>query len=132
MSAQSATLTATVRVNPLEIEVVAPDTVVVGEWFDIDVVVSNLGATTVKKTSVVVNKPSGLKVRANKKRIGDLAPGATEIVTWRAKVNSPGGFVAVVEVSGKLDGEEISAFDSITISAIGSLAARFFRLIFGV
>lgn len=130
--AQTATLTATVRVNPLKIKVSASSGVPVGQWFDIKAEVSNHGRRTVNKMFVLINKPSGLKIKGKKQRIGNLAPGETKIVIWRARINSSGIFLVTAEVSGKLDKEEITVSDTTTISTTGSLGAFLLRLILGV
>ena len=131
--AQSATLTATVRVNPLQVKVIAPGVVTVGEWFDISAKISNQGSDTVSKTTALMNTPSELKVRGKRKRIGNLAPGATETVIWRARANQAGSNLVIqVNAQGFLDGEKISVSSSTIISATGSLGAFLLRLIFGV
>jgi len=129
--AQSAVLTATVAVNPLKVKASAPP-VLVGQWFDLEAEVTNFGTRTVNKTSLLISTPSDLKVRGKKKMVGNLVAGETKTVIWRARVNNPGNFLVFVEASGKLEGEAISASDSVLISATGSLAARVFRLIFGL
>ncbi len=129
--AQSSTLTATVRVNPLEVEVIAPTSVLVGQWFDIEVEVSNLGTETLTNASALISPPSELVVRGKRKQIGNLSPGTTETVTFRARANSSGEYITTVEVTGKLAGEDISASATTIISADGSLADFFRRLIFG-
>ncbi len=129
--AQSSTLTATVRPNPLEVEVFAPSNVSVGSWFDIKVEVSNLGTETVTNTSALISPPSELVVRGKRKRIGNLSPGATQTITFRARANSSGTLIVTVEVAGELAGEDILASDTTIISASGSLADFLRRLIFG-
>lgn len=129
--AQSASLNATVRPNPLEIEVIVPPDVKVGQWFDIEANISNLGDVTVSNTSALISTPSELLVRGGRKQIGNLSPGTTEIVTFRARANSSGNHLILVEVAGKLSGEDISASDTKFISADGSLAEFLRRLFFG-
>ncbi|MCH7730640.1 hypothetical protein IID21_03895 [Patescibacteria group bacterium] len=130
--AQSATLTATVRVNPLKVEVTAPGVVTVGEWFDIKAEVSNLGTERISRAFATLNTSPEINVRGNvKKRFGSLPPGGTKTIKWRVKVDSPGNYIVTVEAKGNLAGEEIVASDTDTISATGSLGAFLFRLIFG-
>ncbi len=129
--AQSSTLTATVRVNPLEVEVIAPPDVSAGSWFDIKVEVSNLGTETLTNASALISPPSELVVRGKRKRIGNLSPGASETITFRAMAKSSGTLIIHVEVAGKLAGEDILASDTTNVSADGSLADFFRRLIFG-
>lgn len=115
--AQTATLTATVRPNPLELELMAPQNVVVGEWFDISASVSNKGGEVIRKTWITLNTPGEIVARGVKKNLGDLQPGETRTVNWRAKANSAGKFVVMAQVTGKLAGEPISASDTALISA---------------
>lgn len=129
--AQTATLTATVRLNPLKVKVIAPSSVAVGQWFEIKASISNLGSEMITKTVAVITASSGLAIKGKKKHIGNLGQGET-IVVWQAKANSSGNFVVQVEATGNLAGEEISASDSTVISAISSLARFWLRLIFGV
>ena len=68
--AQSATLTATARVNPLEVEVIAPNGVTVGEWFEITANISNLGGETITKAYATIHTDPKLTVRGKKKKVG--------------------------------------------------------------
>lgn len=130
--AQSGTVTATVRPNPLKVTVSAPPTVQVGQWFDVTADISNLGSDTVAKATATIFTPTNMSVKGQKKKVGDVSGGQTKTVTWRAKANSPDTFVIQVEVTGDLLGEQISASGSAVIGATGSLARQFLRLIFGV
>lgn len=130
--AQSGTVTATVRPNPLAVVVSVPGTVVVGQWFDTSANITNLGNQTISGTSATIQVPQEVTVRNPKKKIGNLAGGQTESVTWRAKANSPGSFVIQVEATGNLAGEQIFSSDSAIISAVNSLALFLLRLIPGV
>ena len=130
--AQSASLTATVRVNPLKVEVTAPGVVTVGEWFEVTAAVSNQGDIAVSKASATINLHSGMRVRGLRKRLGNFASGEEKVVTWLVRAKNPGEYIIQVEVKGKLLGEEISASASDNISVTGSFGAFFFRLIFGV
>lgn len=131
--AQTASLVATVRVNPLEVEVNTPPKVVVREWFTIRVSVSNRGSETIQKTTATLNTPTEIVVRGKDKKLGDLGLGETKTVSWQAKANSSGNFVILAEVTGNLAGEIISASDTTMISAdlsTNSLVTRLRRLIF--
>ncbi|MBI2621162.1 MAG: hypothetical protein HYW63_00760 [Candidatus Levybacteria bacterium] len=131
--AQGGTVSATVRPNPLTVSVSAPDPVTVGQWFYIKAEVTNLGNQAITNTVVTINTPAGIIVRGQKKiKIGDLTGSQTQTVTWLAKANSSGTFIIQVEATGDLAGEQISSSDSLSISAVSSLAAFLFRLIFNV
>ena len=128
--AQTATLTATVRTNPLKVEI-SPIGVIPTEkkWFEIPVVVSNLGLETITKTEVYLHSSPKLAVRQKKKKIGNLVQGE-ETIIWLAKTTKPGSFVIQVEVVGKLAGEEISATDSEVINIFSSSTVSFFSSFF--
>ena len=129
--AQSASLTATVRPNPLKVEITAPSNVGVGEWFDISAKITNFGTEIVTKTTVTLNSPRELRVRNKKKRLGNLASGETISLKWQVKAKSEGNFIVLVEASGRLEGEKISASDSRIITADDSIFLSLLRLIFG-
>ena len=71
--AQTATLTATVRVNPLEVEIIAPSEVPVGKWFEIKAEVSNLGTERISRAFATLNTSPEFNVRGSeKKNFGSL------------------------------------------------------------
>ena len=129
--AQTGAVSATVRPNPLKVEITVPANVTVGQWFEISVDVSNLGVEAINRTVATLNTPKDVKVKGKKKRLGNLGPGEVGVVTWQVKINNSGDFIIQVEATGKLLGEDISASDSAIISATGSLGFFLFRLIFG-
>ncbi len=129
--AQSATLVATVRPNPLEVEISAPGSVPVGKWFEIKATISNQGSVAVTKTSAKIHKSSTLSIRGKKKRIGNLDPGSPQTITWQAKANQTGKFVILVEVEGVLEGEKISASNATVILATGSILLFWLGVLFG-
>ena len=130
--AQSGSVTATVRPNPLEVKVSAPSSVGVNEWFDIKVTITNKGAA-VTKTFAKIHTSSDLKLktRGKKKRIGTLTTGKTKI-TWQAKANQGGNYVILVEVEGFLGTEKISADGSPVVEATDSILLSWFRTLFGL
>ena len=130
--AQSGSVTATVRPNPLEVKVSAPSSVGVNEWFDIKVTITNQGAA-VTKTFAKIHTSSDLKLktRGKKKRIGTLTTGKTKI-TWQAKANQGGNYVILVEVEGFLEDEKITASDTAEMGVTGSILSFWIRLLFGL
>jgi len=130
--AQEGTVSATVRPNPLEVKLTFPSAVPVGEWLEVEAEVSNKGDLLITKASASLGVSSGVSVRGKKRRLGDLAPGNIEVVKWMIKVRRPGNYIVQAEVKGNLLGEEILALDSSNTTAVGSLGAFLFRLIFGV
>lgn len=130
--AQTGIVTATVRPNPLKVDLSAPNSVQVGQWFDVNADISNLGSETITRTVVTLNTPQELKVKNQRKKIGNLNSHQTTTVTWEVKANAADNFIILAEVTGNLTGEQISASDSKVISATGSLGHLLLKLIFGV
>lgn len=130
--AQSATLVATVRPNPLQVKISIPSGVSVGQWFDISATIHNQGQETIKKTVAIIYTPIEMSVRGQKKQVGNLSGGQTKTLIWRVKANSSGEFIVTVEASGELAGEQITASDSTIVTVFGSLGAFLTRFIFGV
>ena len=128
--AQSSTLTATVRPNPLKVKITAPNNVTVGEWFDISAEVTNLGSEVITKTTTTLNSPRELSVRNKKKRVGDLTSGETISLKWQAKAKSVGNFIVTVEASGRLASEKISDSDTKMIKVDDSIILSLFRILF--
>lgn len=128
--AQTATLTATVRSNPLKVKI-SPIGVIPTEkrWFEIPVVVSNLGSETITETEVYLHSSPKLNVKQKKKKIGNLVKGK-ETIIWLAKATKPGNFIIQVEVVGKLAGEEISTTGSGVINIPSSSTVSFFSSFF--
>lgn len=130
--AQTGVVSATVRPNPLEVSVSAPGTMVVGQWFEVTADIANLSGDPITQTTVILNTPSDIKVKAPRKKIGNLNAHQTITVSWEAKAKASGNFVIQAEASGKLLDERISSSDTTSITATGTLVAFLFRLIFGV
>lgn len=130
--AQTSVISATVRPSPLVVSVSAPGTMVVGQWFEVTADIANLSGDPITQTTVILNTPHDITVKAPRKKIGDLNAHQTVAVSWQAKANTSGNFVIQAEASGKLLGERISSSDTTSITATGTLGAFLFRLIFGV
>ncbi|MCH8821105.1 hypothetical protein IID23_01120 [Patescibacteria group bacterium] len=128
--AQSATLTATVTPNPLHVEVVAPSNVIVGEGFEIQVLVSNFGTTKVRSTSITINSPKNLKINGKKKGLGTIDPGKSKIATWKARLLSPGNYFIHADVSARLGKKSISTSDTSLVSSTESFLAFWFSFLF--
>ncbi len=131
--AQTSNVTATVRPNPLEVEVSAPSPGGVGKWFSIEVTITNKGAGPVTKTFAKIHTSSDLKLktRGKKKRIGTLISGQTKII-WQAKANQGGNYVIAVDVDGFLGTEKISSSGSDLIIVTDSILLSWLRAFFGL
>lgn len=130
--AQEGIVSATVRPNPLEVKISAPAVVNVGQWFDINVDVTNFGTETINDVVVVINNPQGLSVKGKKSiALGNLLPGETKPFSWEAKVSQPLDYIVQVEATGLLSGEVVTNSDTVVILTSGSLGAFLLKLIFG-
>ena len=129
--AQTSNITATVRPNPLEVEVTASSPGGVGNWFDIEVTITNKGAATITKAFATIHSSSELKLktRGKKKRIGTLTTEPT-ILIWQAKATEAGNYIVQVDVEGFLEGEKISSGDSVLITTAGSVFPDWIRFLF--
>ncbi len=123
--AQTAGVNATVRVNPLEVEIVSPDDVEFGQWFSLEVHVRNLGAEPVNNTRLEINGSQKISIRGRKKMIlGVLNSNQKEIVVFQVRANLPGEYVVQAEATGDQLGQEISASDATVISVTGTLGMK--------
>ncbi len=127
--AQTAGVNATVKVNPLEVEIVSPNEVEFGQWFSLEVHVRNLGAEPVNNTTLEINGSQKISIRGRKRvNLGNLAANQKKLVTFQAKANTPGEYIIQVEVNGMLIGQEITASDTTVISSTGTLGMKFLFL----
>lgn len=102
VSAQTASLVATVRLNPLEVEVFAPSFVRVGEQFRVRATVSNLGGRKIKKTKAAISfSDSGLDIRGkSEQKLGVIPVTESKLASWRVTARETGNYVILVEASG--------------------------------
>lgn len=126
--AQSGSVTATVRPNPIEVKVSAPPGGL-GKWFSIEVTITNKGTASITKTFAKIHTSSEIKVRGKKKRIGTLTTGKTTLI-WQAKANQGGNYVIQVDVDGFLGTEKISSSGSDLIIVTDSILLSWFRTLF--
>jgi len=129
--AQSGTVTATVRPNPLKVQISAPSTYPVNKWFPVSADITNQGADPITKIIVTLNADPGIRIKSSRKKIGTLGTHQTTNISWEAKATAVGNFIITAEATGNLLGETISSSDSAMIVATGSLGAFLLRLIFG-
>lgn len=99
--AQTASLVATVRINPLEIEVDTPRLVSVGERFKVEAIVKNSGETKIKKTKVEIFLSPGLNLKGNSKRkLGIILAEDSKTTSWWVAPEKTGNYLIVVNASG--------------------------------
>lgn len=130
VSAQTASLVATVRLNPLEVKVFAPSFVRVGEQFRVRATISNLGGTKIKKTKAEIFLDPGLSLKGSSRRkLGVISAAASRTASWRVTAKKGGSYVILVEASGieEETGDLVETSDS-TIVEVRSFIS-FWRLI---
>lgn len=106
-ASQTGTLVATVRINPLEVEVTAPSSVSLGERFKVEATVKNSGDTKIKKTKIEIflnselNLDSGLNLKGNTERKrGVVLAKDSKTAFWWVTAEKTGIYVISVEASG--------------------------------
>ena len=134
--ASSSLLTATVRPNPLSITIDAPADVLINQRFNISADILNRGADTIERSRVTlhaprdVQTPRDVQIQRRQVHLGNLTTGETITVSWQARARNVGDFVMLVEATGDLADENISATDSSVVSATDSFALTLLRQIF--
>lgn len=99
--AQTGAVVATVRINPLEVEVTAPSSVSMGERFKVEAIVKNLGGTKIQKTKVEIFLSSGLSLKGKSERkLGVILEEDSKATSWRITAKETGIYFISVEVSG--------------------------------
>lgn len=138
VSAQTASLVATVSVNPLTLDLFAPASVSQGDSFKLRVEIGNLGQSKIEKVKASIFIDSGLIVRGKEeKKAGTIQGESQKTVAWRIKaVGDPTVYIIQVEVRGivKETGglATISRTVKVTISPQTSLLSRLRRFLLRV
>lgn len=100
-ASQTGIVVATVSINPLEVEVTAPSTVLVGESFKVTGVVKNLGLTRIRRSRAVLSLNPGLSLRGKEeKSLGIIGGESEKTAHWQLKAESPGTYILLVSASG--------------------------------
>ena len=128
--ANSSLLTATVRPNPLSVTIDAPADVLINQQFNVSADILNRGADTIERSRVTLHAPRDVQVQRRQIRLGSLTAGETITVSWQPRARNIGDFVMLVEATGDLANENISATDSAIVSATDSFALTLLRQIF--
>ncbi len=130
--AQTASLVATVRTNPLEVKVTALHPVSVGERFKVEATVSNLGKSKIKKTRVEIFLNSGLGLKGKSERkLGVILAENSKTASWRVTAEKTGEYVISVEASGieEETGDLVKASDTTMVIVEVQNSASFWTLI---
>lgn len=126
----SATLTTTVRVSPLRVDLVIPSNVSVEKWFEIKAIISNPDTEKIRETRVILDKSHEIEVADEQNYlVGDIKPGETRTVIWKAEAEKPGRFIVQVNTMGEIDDGQVFASNSAFISAGFLSAMQFLQVI---
>lgn len=99
--AQSASLVATVRVNPLKVEVTTTSPVSVGQRFKVQAIINNLGQTRIKQAKAEIFLPPGLSFKGNSEQnLGVILPNNSKTASWQIIAETPGDYFILVYASG--------------------------------
>jgi len=133
--AQTASLVATVSINPLTLELYAPTTVVQGDSFKLKAEIGNRGQSKVQKVEATIFTDSGLIVRGKEtKKVGMIKGGDQKDAAWRIKAQEPGFYLITIEVRGKVaetgDWATKSRTTKVTVITQTSLLSRLRRFLF--
>ena len=130
----SQTITFSVRINPLVVEISTPTEVDKGQIFIVETRVSNRGTRAIRRVTAVLELPHGLvllKKRAAKK-LGNIRPGYGKTASWQVRAESLGKLKLKVESTGleAISKESLSANDTmiITVSEPTLLQINWFKL----
>lgn len=101
-ASQTGTVVATVRINPLKLEVSVPFLVFEQQRFKVKAKVQNLGETKIEKAKAEIFLPEGLHLISPKSRqnLGTLAPHRTKWRTWWVRATREGEYAVLVEAWG--------------------------------
>lgn len=119
----SGVITALVRINPLDVEAIAPFEAQLNKVFKVDAILINKGEEQIKNAKGEIFLPLGLTlVKKNSVQGAGVIPaGKEKKVSWSVKGEQVGNYIIIVSASGELKGQEIFAEDSIRIEIKESL-----------
>ncbi len=116
----SQTITFSVRINPLVVEISAPTEVDKGQKFIVEAVVSNRGDGTIRKASAMLELPDELVLRKKRKakKLGKIRPGQSKTASWRVRAKNLGDARLKVEATGldAISKESFSASDTMLVT----------------
>ena len=116
----SQTITFSVRINPLVVEISAPTEVDKGQKFIVEARVSNRGDRNIRKASAMLELPDELVLRKKRKakKLGKIRPGHTKTASWRVRAENLGDARLKVEATGldAISKESFSAYDTMLVT----------------
>jgi hypothetical protein len=98
--ASSDSITGRVLVNPLSVDVQAPDSVKTGREFALRAVVANAGSTALLDIDVRLLRDSGIALRdPARQSIDRIGPGRDRKVTWSGCARTAGAYIVLARAS---------------------------------
>lgn len=107
-------VSATVRVNTLEVALTVPTSVTVGSIFQVRALVGNAGPTNILEVSAVLNG-GAIQVLGNVERqFGRILPFQNKEVKWNLVAEDAGNYIILVTVTGieEVSGELLETQDT--------------------
>jgi hypothetical protein len=112
-----AIITASVFLNPLEIQALAPSEVTTGTIFTVKVIVKNNGDLGIRKVTAVIYLPTNLELAVSKaeSQRGTIPAQKDATVSWKVRALNKGNYVIMVLCSGMYDGTVVTEQDVVLV-----------------
>ena len=137
---------ARVTINPLEVEVSAPEQGEQGRFFKVTAVATNRGTERIENVKAEIFLPEALITRKDTvQKVGSLPGKRTKTVSWQVRGEAIGVYVISIKISGLLGQDLVEAEDSTVVEVVEELPRgggnsfgvfqnflNFFRRIFGL
>lgn len=113
----SGTVTATVTVNPITIDIRArPPSPFVDREFTVQATVENLGSLTLNEVAATIFLPAGLTLLSDQSQFLDsIAGGRKKRVSWDVQTNQAGQYIIIVEISAIDSGTGAPVFNEASL-----------------
>jgi len=115
----SGTVTATVTVNPLKVDVSArPHSPIADKKFKLQATIKNLGSTTLNDAEATIFLPAGLTPLSDESQfLGSIDGGRKKRASWTIQADEAGNYIIIIAVSAidNGSGNTVSNEASITV-----------------
>lgn len=137
---------ARVTINPLKVEVSAPEQGEQGRFFKVTAVATNRGTERIENVEAEIFLPEALATRKDTvQKVGSVRGKRTKTVSWQVRGEAIGVYIISVKVSGFLGQDIVEAADSAVVEIVEELPRggrnnfgvfqnflNFFRRMFGL
>lgn len=120
LASLSGVITAWVTINPLEVEVSAPEEVEINKVFKVEARVKNKGGEKIEELEGKIFLPDELELveKDEEQEIGTLPSYKEKTIFWPVKGTEIGNYFISVKVSGGLKEKPVSAEDSTMVKVV--------------